>query len=188
MPLNAQQRDVLARPINSSRVATRSQSGKTLSYLEAYEVKAHLIRIFGYCGFSAELLDYHHVGTREYTSKDDKPMVEVIYAARMRLTLYDADGTTLATYIEGAAGSTSGPDYLLGEHHDNALKTAESDALKRCAVYLGNQFGASLYDNGSKHDLIRGTVFDPPKDQISTEQQAALAQSLGATVTSEEAS
>lgn len=192
MGLTAQQLAVLARPINSARVATRSASGRTLSYLEAWDVKAHLIRVFGYAGFDAELVDYHWIATREYAAKDDKAMVEVIYAARVRLTLRDPEGNQVAVYTEGAVGSTSGPDYLLGDHHDNALKTAESDALKRCAVYLGNQFGASLYDNGSKLDVVKGTVLDPPKektpDEVAAEQATTdqIASSLGATVIPEE--
>lgn len=185
--LNEKQLAVLARPINSSRVANRTQSGRTFSYLEAFEVKAHLIRVFGYGGFDAELIDYHHIGNREYKTKDDKPMVEVMYAARVRLTVRDPEGNQVATYMEGAVGATAGPDYLLAEHHDNALKTAESDALKRCATYLGNQFGLSLYNDGSKEDLIKGTALDPPKEKTEEEKaeeaaaHQAVASGLGAT-------
>lgn len=71
---------------------------------------------------------------------------------------------------------------MLGEHHDNALKTAASDATKRCAINMGTQFGLSLYDNGSLREVIRQTVIVP--DGVSTpeptpEQAKALADSVG---------
>jgi hypothetical protein len=40
-----------------------------------------------------------------------------------------------------------------------AIKTAESDALKRAAINLGTQFGLSLYNNGSPKDVV-GTTLD----------------------------
>jgi hypothetical protein len=36
-----------------------------------------------------------------------------------------------------------------------AIKTAETQALKRCAINLGDQFGLSLYRNGSTAPLVR---------------------------------
>lgn len=188
MGFNGKQLEVLAKPINHTRIAKRRQGGKELSYLEAYDVKAHLIRVCGYGNFDTELLDYHFIATREYESNDKKPMVEVIYSARVRLSIRDAHGEGVCTYVEGACGSASGPASMLGEHHDNALKTAESDALKRCAINLGNQFGLSLYDNGSTGDVVRGTLLDQPKPEEEKkpdpEEEATkerLAQSLGAT-------
>jgi recombination DNA repair RAD52 pathway protein len=202
----------LIRPINSTRIAQRSQGGKTLSYLESWEVRAHLIRIFGYTNFDVELLDYREVGTREYmaTPRNDndtpKPMVEVIYTARVRLTLRDPDGLVLCTYTEAAGGSASGPMGMLGEHHDNALKTAESDALKRCAINLGNQFGLSLYDQGSTRDVVKGTLVKPfieedkqvlvdgdgnviaevTESALTPEQAQVLQESLGAEIVPQE--
>jgi len=195
---NTKQLEVLAKPINTSRIAKRSQGGKSLSYLEAYDVKAHLIRVCGYGNFDTELLDYGFVTTREYTSMGDapRPMVEVIYSARVRLTVRDQHGQFVCTYTEAACGSASGPAGMLGEHHDNALKTAESDALKRCAINLGNQFGLSLYDNGSTGDVVRGTLLDVKADSQDEESNKEdpeaetvdrVAHSLGATPVEESA-
>ena len=39
-----------------------------------------------------------------------------------------------------------------------AVKTAESDALKRAAINLGTQFGLSLYNNGSLKDVVGATL------------------------------
>jgi len=203
--LSHRQVETLARPLRPSRIAKRQQGGKQLSYLEAWEVRAHLIRIFGYANFDIDLLDYHHVATREYMSKGDpdrnidpKPMVEVLYAARVQLSLRGPEGFEIARYTDGAVGSASGPANMLGEHHDNALKTASSDAMKRCAMNLGNQFGLSLYDNGSTRDVVKDTLVKPPKPEtsdeaeepqngdLSPEQAQAVAESLGAQIVGQE--
>lgn len=194
MPITPKQYETLRRPLNASRIAKRSQGGKQLSYLESWEVRAHLIRIFGYTNFDTEVLDAYHVETRQYMTQGDNPkqMVEVIWYARVKLTIRDADGAwDLCTYTESAVGNASGPANMLGEHHDNAVKTAASDALKRCAINLGTQFGLSLYDDGSTRDVVKGTVAPPPgweepQPEEPTEQQVQdMARSLGATVEEE---
>jgi recombination DNA repair RAD52 pathway protein len=191
--LSPEQYEVLRKPLNATRIAKRSQGGKQLSYLESWEVRAHLIRVFGYTGFDSDLIDYAFVGQRDYESKGDdpKPMVEIIYSAKMRLVVRDREGVELCHYTEGAVGSASGPASMLGEHHDNALKTAASDALKRCAINLGTQFGLSLYDNGSTRDVVKKTLAPPVGyvEQEPTEEQIKqLQHSLGATVVDEGAS
>lgn len=186
MSLTVKQFETLSRPLNRARVAKRSQGGKQLSYLEAWDVKAHLIRVFGYCNFDAELIDYGMVAVRDYVGNGEKPMTEAIWHARVRLIVRDPEGNTLATYTEGAVGSASGPENMISEQHDNALKTAESDALKRCAINLGNQFGLSLYDDGTTADVIKGTVvtpegWEPPKPVTDEQAQQNIAHSLGGT-------
>ena len=174
---------ILMQPIRGARVASRQQGGKTLSYLEAYDVRAHLIRIFGFGGFDAEVLDYDQVFVRDYKNNDDKAMQEIAYRARVRLTIRDREGTAIACYTECAVGSSSGGTGF-GDLHDNALKTAVSDALKRCAINLGSQFGLGLYDQGSRAEVVRMLVEDPRGEQVqelSDVQRAALSQSLGAT-------
>lgn len=181
--INAEQYATLMRPLNGTRVAKRSQGGKQLSYLEAWDVKAHLTRVFGFGNWDLQMLDYNFVAARDYQSAQSKDMVEVIYSARMQLTIRDEGGREVCRYSEAAVGSASGPANMLGEHHDNALKTAASDATKRCAINLGTQFGLSLYDNGSTRDVIRGTVVKPEgvvEQAPSKEQAAALAASVGA--------
>lgn len=185
--LTAEQYTYLLNNLRTTRVETRQQGGKTLSYLAAWDIKAHLTRIFGFGNWDSEVLEYNFVGERPYLSSNNKEMVEVIYNCRLRLTIRDQWGNVLCTHSEAAAGSAAGPMGMLGEHHDNAIKTAESDALKRCAINLGTQFGLSLYDNGNKRDVIGTTLVKPegyeptPPMEITPEQQAMLAKSLGAT-------
>lgn len=195
--LTIEQYRTLRKPLNATRVAKRTQGGKQLSYLESWDVRAHLIRVFGFGNFDIELLDQHHVGTREYKSKGDDPkdMVEVSWFAKVQLTIRDPDAgeagwATLCQYSDAAVGSTSGPASMIGEHHDNAIKTAASDALKRCAINLGTQFGLSLYDDGSHRDVVKGTLVGPEgfdeKEDITPLQVEQLKHSLGATEVTED--
>jgi Rad52/22 family double-strand break repair protein len=194
--LSDQQYTTLMKPLNRTRVAKRSQGGKELSYLESWDVRAHLIRVFGFANFDVLLLEQHLVGVREYQSQGDdpKPMAEPIWFARVELTVRDEEGHALASYSDGAVGSNAGPAWMISESHDNAAKTAASDALKRCAINLGSQFGLSLYDHGSTNEVVRGTVIKPetevlptgPADELSDDQRATLAHSLGATEVAEE--
>lgn len=196
MSFTDKQLEVLAKPLNSSRVAKRRGDGKELSYLEAWDVKAHLIRVFGYGNFDVEVLEYHPVFEREYesTATPPVPMIEIAYSARVRLTIYTPETpagkgepwrSTVATYTEVAIGQANvrQSSGSRGDAHDNAIKQAESDALKRCAINLGNQFGLSLYDNGSTQDVVKGTLLDPPKVKTEDEKvaEARVAESLGAT-------
>jgi len=187
--LTIEQYDTLRKPLNGTRIAKRTQGGKQLSYLESWDVRAHLIRMFGYGNFDVETVEQSPVGTREYMS-GEKDMVECIWFAKVRLTIRDSHGKRLCRYTESAVGSTSGPATMIGEHHDNAVKTAASDALKRCAINLGTQFGLSLYDDGSTRDVVKGTLVQPegeraPEPEPTPEQMEALQHSLGATVIDE---
>ena len=156
MFLTDEQYDQLLRPIAASRIAQRSQSGVTLSYLEAWDVKAHLIRIFGFGNWSADVLSAELM----FEEKDEKGRWNVGYKVIMRLTIYGASvDDPDATYTEAAVGSATLGNR--GEAHDMAVKTAESDALKRAAINLGTQFGLSLYDNGNRNDVIKRTL-NPP--------------------------
>lgn len=180
--LTAEQYDTLMKPIRTTRVSQRKQGGKTLSYVEAWEIKAHLTRIFGFGNWDSEMLEYHHVDTREYV-KDGKDMVEVLYSARVRLTVRDRFGNVMATHSEAAVGSASGPASMLGDHHDNALKGGASDALKRCAINWGSQFGLSLYADGATREVVIQTIIQPegwkpPKP--SEEHEKVLREKLGA--------
>jgi hypothetical protein len=71
---------------------------------------------------------------------------------------------------------------MAGDLHDNAIKTAASDGLKRCAINLGTQFGLSLYDNGSRTDVVKMTLVKPDgvtEEAPSSEQAERLAASVG---------
>ena len=152
--LNDAQYQQLLKPLNPSRVAKRQQAGRSLSYLEAWDVKAHLNRIFGFCNWSADVIE----SSLAFEEKNEKGQWNVGYKVVLRLRIHAGQDTFLGdtTYSEAAVGSATLPSR--GEAHDMAIKTAESDALKRAAINLGTQFGLSLYDNGSTKDVVGKTL------------------------------
>jgi DNA recombination protein Rad52 len=150
--INAAQKEQLLKGINPNRIAKRQGGGgKSLSYLEAWEVKAHLIRIFGFGAWSWD------VQTAElmFEEQNEKGQWNVGYKVIGQLRIHPLN----CTYTEAAVGSASIPQR--GEAHDMAVKTAESDALKRAAINLGTQFGLSLYNDGSLADVIHTTLDKP---------------------------
>jgi len=155
MKLTDEQYEVLLKPLAASRVAHRSQGGMKLSYLEAWDVKAHLIRIFGFGAWSADVLS----AELAFEEKDEKGRWNVGYKVVMRLRIHGQGYDDDTTYTEAAVGSATLPQR--GEAHDMAVKTGESDALKRAAINLGTQFGLSLYDNGSRTDVVKHTLRAP---------------------------
>lgn len=163
-PLTSLQLEGLHARIKTDRVAKRKQAGKELSYVEAYDVKATLIKIFGYAGFSAECLDAQI--TREHHAPPEgeraTPQWHITAKAVVRLTIHQ----TGAVYTEYAIAGGKGADYT--ETADLALKSAESDALKRAAAYLGTQFGLSLYKGGSTANIINA-VLAPDQAEITTQ-------------------
>lgn len=144
--LNDAQYEQLLKPLNGSRIAKRSQAGRSLSYLEAWDVKAHLNRIFGFTNWSADVFS----AELAFEDQNEKGQWQVGYKVIMCLRVNGA------TYSEAAVGSASLPQR--GEAHDMAIKTAESDALKRAAIDLGTQFGLSLYNDGSTADVVGRTL------------------------------
>jgi hypothetical protein len=164
--LSAQQYEQLLKPLSVSRVSKRKQAGMELSYVEAWDVKAHLIRIFGFGGFSSDVI----ASALAFEDKGEKNWT-VAYAVTLRLTVYGLgpNGQDV-TYTEVAVGSSTGSR---ADAHDNAVKSAESDALKRAAINLGTQFGLSLYDSGRRTDVVGHTLcppvgYDIPVDEPET--------------------
>lgn len=152
MSLRRNQTDQLLKGINPSRVG---KDGKGFSHLEAWDVRAHLIRIFGFANWSAELLEMEPIFETSI-EKDGKTRWTVAYRATMRLTIFTG-GMEDAIYTEAAVGdSTNNPGRA--DAHDMAIKTAESQAFKRCAINLGDQFGLSLYNNGSTGSVVRAVL------------------------------
>jgi hypothetical protein len=146
--LTEQQVAFLLQPISGKRV--RNLRG--MSHLEAWDVRRQLIRIFGFEGFTIETQSLDLVAERE-TKAGDRSRWTVVYRAQVRLTVKAVDGQTLTVFEDAAAGDAVNQPSL-GDAHDLAMKTALSQALKRCAVNLGDQFGLSLYNDGSQDAVV----------------------------------
>lgn len=148
--LNDAQYKQLLKDINPKRVLKKDG----LSHVEAWEIRAHLNRIFGFGDWSADLTDLELLYEEETKTKQGKPAYRVAYRATVRLTIHSLN----CTYTAAAVGEGLMPDFKRGDTHDFAIKTAESQALKRCAMNLGTQFGLSLYNNGSIKDIVGATL------------------------------
>jgi hypothetical protein len=165
--ITAEQYDILLKPLAASRVANRTQAGRSLAYVEAWDIKAHLIRIFGFGGWSWRVNDIA-LAFEDIESKDGKTRYSVGY----RVTGVLSVPALGCEYAEAAVGFSTLPQR--GEAHDMAVKTAESDALKRAAINLGTQFGLSLYNNGSRHDVVGHTLCPPDGIVIESESSNVL--------------
>ena len=145
--LTDQQVSFLLQPISGKRV--RDLRG--MSHLEAWDVRRQLIRIFGFDGFTIETLALDLVSERETQAGSNR--WTIVYRAQVRLTVKAPDGRPLTLFEDAAAGQALNQPKL-GDAHDLAMKTALSQALKRCAVNLGDQFGLSLYNEGSQAPVV----------------------------------
>lgn len=155
--LSSIQQEQLLKPLNPNRVAQRKGGGgRSLSYLEAWDVKAHLTRVFGFGEWSWDVtaadLMYEEKGDRNW---------EVGYRVIGTLKIH----ATGATYTEAAVGGAALPQR--SEAHDMAVKTGESDAIKRAAINLGDQFGLSLYNNGSTNAVVGKTLVSHETGELS---------------------
>lgn len=148
-PLTSLQRKQLLADLNPNRVSKRTANGKSggkvMSYVEAWDVRATLTRIFGFGGWSGEVLNAQMIDS----GKNGRGNPTVAMMVTYRLTIHQLG----CIYTETAVSGQSGSDF--GAAAEFAVKTAESDALKRCAINLGTAFGLSLYNDGQLADVVK---------------------------------
>lgn len=128
----------LSAPLNKAVVATRSQAGRDLSYIEGWHAIAEANRIFGFGEWDRETVELRQLG--EPRMVGDKARVG--YSCRVRITVRAGDRTV----IREGCGFGSGIDKDVDQAHESALKEAETDAMKRALMTFGNPFGLALYD------------------------------------------
>lgn len=160
-----EQVNVLLRPLNPARVERRSQAGMTLSYINQADMRAHAIRLFGFGNFDIETLDARLV----FEDQNDSKRWNVGYLATVQVTIRDPHGEQVCRYSESAVGTSTQPQR--GEAHDMAIKTATSDAMKRCFINIGDQGGLGLYNSGSTAPFVGTTLVgkgDDPEVVAST--------------------
>lgn len=153
MPLTQPQLRLLLKPVNPQRVG----KVRGMAHMEAWDIRRQLIRAFGFGGYDLETLALDLIA-----ETNEGKRWTVIYRAQVRLTIKDAEGQPIARWEDGAAGdSVNQPSR--GDAHDMAMKTALSQALKRCATNLGDQFGLSLYNDGSTEPVVSWSAAHPPE-------------------------
>ena len=144
----------LSAPLDRAKVQTRSQAGRSLAYLEGWQVIAEANRIFGFDGWQRQTLAVRCVSQAERPiGRDQKPGWGVTYTCRVRITVGIPDS---APVIREGCGAGHGIDVDLGQAHESALKEAETDAMKRALMTFGNPFGLALYDK-QQREVTRST-------------------------------
>jgi Rad52/22 family double-strand break repair protein len=146
---------LLLKPIHPNRVLQL----KGMSYLEGFDVRAELSRIFGFGRWSEETLDQQLVCETETKTNAGKTAWYVVYRTRIRLSIFAPDGTRVTHYDGAHVGESTHP--VRGEAHGNALTNSQTYALRRCAINLGDQFGLGLYNKGSLDPIVRWTLVRP---------------------------
>lgn len=131
----------LNKPLHKSHVKARSQSGRTLSYIEGWHAIAEANRIFGFDAWTRETIETKCVAEhkrkigREPNQRDGWG---VSYTAKVRVVV--------GGVVREGIGAGHGIDVDLGLAHESAIKEAETDAMKRALMTFGNPFGLALYD------------------------------------------
>jgi DNA recombination protein Rad52 len=149
MAINSEE---LSKPLDRAHVTSRSQSGRTLSYIEGWHAIAEANRIFGFDGWTRETIEMREVRSPELVkSSKGVETWRVGFICKVRVTVDNVvrEGT--------GYGSGALPD--LGEAYESAVKEAETDAMKRALMTFGNPFGLALYD---KTQANVATFEEPP--------------------------
>jgi DNA recombination protein Rad52 len=127
----------LSAKLNGKFVKTRIDGTRELSYLEGWHVIAEANRIFGFAGWDRETID-----TRCVWDGVHQGQRKCAYTARVRVKVR-VEG---AEIVRDGSGAGTGAGPTQAEAHEAALKTAETDAMKRALATFGNAFGLALYD------------------------------------------
>lgn len=201
--LTVKQIERLLNPVRRDRIETKNR----LSYVPAHEVKAELTRTFGPGNWDHAIHDvtalYETVlveGDPQYPDKakgSGKTYYVVCYSVACTLRVRDYWGNPVFETTEYHAEENA-PLPNRGEAHAMALTSAQSYALRRAALDLGDAMGLHLYDKGSLGALIVGTLAiadpdspnhqKPPKNPGPAEEgpvekaRRQVAQSMGGQV------
>lgn len=160
--LTPKQYDTLLRPLNAQRIEQRIVSGQKLSYLSQQDVRSHLTRILGFARWSGETVSTELMFADPVVMRNEKEGWYCAHRVTYTLTICAPSGMPLARYTESAIAGNTQPEKH--EAMDMSLKSATSDAMKRCAINLGDQFGLSLYNKGSVGAIVRGSLVQPTVD------------------------
>lgn len=181
--LTPEQWATLLAPLNPERVNVLDGN----DYLEQWDVRRWLIRVFGPGGWDLTVLDLtllreHGVEQSAQQGKAPKWRWWVSYRATVRLTVRDQYGVTLGSY-DGTAADEKANQPGHGDAHHGAATSAESTALKRAALNLGDAFGLSLYSKvafdkraGKSLAVVAWSAVRPPERPADAQAKADAAQ------------
>ncbi len=181
MGFTQKQVEALLKPINKKRVLQANGQ----SHVPAFDVAAHLTRIFGFGGWETENCEYRLAFEEfEMRKRDGREyrVWTVGYTASITLLVKDPQGNVIGRYSNGAGGDAVNQP-TRGDAHHLAMTTAISTALKRCAAFgLGDQFGLSLYNKGMTDMLVGRTLVMPQGEDVQdgdVQEHSPIPVSLG---------
>lgn len=168
MPLNEKQVKQLLTWVNENRVIEANKH----KHLAQQDVRAHLIRIFGFGNFDIAVKTLECVFEEPFIDKKEGLIVgrfNVNYKAIVQLTIRDQFGNQVCQYED--VSSATAQNQNKGDAHSLAMKSAVSGAIKRCAINLGDQFGLSLYNKGQTSAIVKGTLVVPWVVEKTTDEK-----------------
>jgi len=177
--LTGEQVSRLLTPVRGDRIEKK----QGMSYVPQQEVRAELIRVFGPGRWDSTVHDVALL----YEGQNDQKRWVVCYRVACTLRVRDFNGDPIAEFTEYHIEENA-PQPNRGEAHVLALTSAESYALRRAAIGLGDAFGLHLYDKGRVTPLVRGSLIQAhigggekeEKDAARQEREAKLASTVGA--------
>ncbi len=146
-----QQIEALNAPLPRQLVKDR----QGFSYIEGHEAIRAANRIFGFGNWQRNEPEYKLVMNETYDNTDRrtgevKTMFRVGYTCKLSVTVCSGDRqASVTTWGTGYGEQVTGEN--VGKAHEGAIKEAETDAMKRAFIALGDQFGLALYDKEQSH-------------------------------------
>ena len=139
MSFTPEQIKELQKKLSPDAVKPAKKYGPKGDYIEGWYAIAEANRIFGFDGWSYEIVKIECVFQGERAiGRDKEPGFGVTYVAHVKALIGDT--------VREDVGSGHGYDKDCGLAHESASKEAITDALKRCLRTYGNPFGLALYD------------------------------------------
>lgn len=128
------------KPLRHELMTRPGPGGRDLTYVSGDSVTRNLNDIFGFDGWSLQIIKSEKTVCVETDGPRGKGW-QVAYSAHVRIT-----HTKSGTYKEDMGGGDA-MDKSLATADQNALKASVTDALKRAARHFGDKLGNSLYDS-----------------------------------------
>lgn len=131
----------LSGDLDMTRTKTRKlygEEGRELTYIPSHYAIREANRIFGFDGWTREVVDFREVQCEQRQNSKGKMQWYVSYIGRVSVAV---EGI-----IRQGCGYGQGIDADLGQAHESAWKEMESDSLKRALMTFGDPFGLCLYD------------------------------------------
>lgn len=161
----------LAKPLDLDRVKKKPGKGN-FDYIPHADIRRTANAIFGFDGWGYTT-DSVQVIAQGPLEKDGKKGVQACAVARVTLKVRLLDGSWLE---KGGVGEGTGNGYgptAPVEAPGKAVKEAESDALKRAFINLGDQFGLILYAKDEERKALQAEAeANQPKEPAEGDRWA----------------